>query len=196
MNEEQKIKQLVYMIGMQDDLPAYKELFLLLNKRLRQFAYGILKSKEEAEELVSDVFIKIWEKRKQLQAVESPRLYFYTITKNLAINRIRERKNFSEIDLNDWLLHGESVYFDPEKLMIAEEMRRQVRQAIDELPNRCRLIFKLVKDDGLRHKEVAELLQLSIKTIESQIAIALRRIANCMLFQINFPSLNTRVKKS
>ena len=63
-------------------------------------------------------------------------------------------------------------------------MFRQVKKAVNDLPPRCRLIFKLVKEDGLRYKEVAELLQLSVKTIEAQMAIALRRIGKCMHFEL------------
>jgi RNA polymerase sigma factor (sigma-70 family) len=77
-----------------------------------------------------------------------------------------------------------SIYFDPEKLMLTEEMMRQIKKAINDLPPRCRLIFKLIKEDGLKYREVAELLQLSVKTVEAQMAIALRRLAKCMHFDI------------
>ena len=76
-----------------------------------------------------------------------------------------------------------SIYFDPEQLMMTEEMMRQIRQAVNNLPPRCRLIFKLVKEDGLKYKEVAELLQLSIRTIEARMAIALRRIGNISIWK-------------
>jgi RNA polymerase sigma-70 factor (ECF subfamily) len=64
--------------------------------------------------------------------------------------------------------------------MMTEEMLRQIRNAVNDLPPRCRLIFKLIKEDGLKYKETAELLHLSVKTVEAQMAIALRRIAKCM----------------
>jgi|GEM_PF-2986826 len=102
MTENEQIKRLLTLIAVNNDQAAYKELFVLLYYRLKQFAFTILKSHEEAEELVSsheeaeelvsDVFIKIWEKRSQLTTVESPRLYLYTTTKNLAITRINKQK--------------------------------------------------------------------------------------------------------
>ena len=74
---------------------------------------------------------------------------------------------------------------------------RQIRQAVNSLPPRCRIIFKLVKEDGLKYKEVAELLQLSVKTIEAQMAIALRRLGKCMHLEINHLSAtNFNTKKS
>ncbi len=186
MTENEKIKRLLTAIELNDDKSAYKELFLLLHGRLKQFAYSILKSGEEAEELVSDVFIKIWQRKNQLSTIESPLLYFYTTAKNLALNRLKKQNNQRTINPDEWLVQLNSVYFEPEKLMMTAEMLRQLREAINDLPPRCRLIFKLVKEDGLKYKEVAELLHLSQKTIEAQMAIALRRLTKAMQLQTSF----------
>ena len=185
------------LISRHSDQAAYRDLFLLLHARLRQFAYSILKSGEEAEELVSDVFIRIWQKREQLGEIESPLLYVYATTKNLAINQLNKQKKQPNPTPDEWLVQVNSVYFNPEQLMMTEEMIRQVKKAINELPPRCRLIFKLIKEDGLRYREVAELLQLSVKTVEAQMAIALRRIGKCMHFglQTAIPSRQEPLKK-
>lgn len=185
MNENEQIRRLLSAIAFANDQAAYKELFVLLHSRLKQFAYSILKSQEEAEELVSDLFIKVWEKRNQLTTIESPLLYFYTTAKNLAFNRISKQKRQQTLPPEEWLVQLNSIYFDPEQLMMTEEMMRQIRQAINNLPPRCRVIFKLVKEDGLKYREVAELLQLSVKTIEAQMAIALRRLGKYMQLEIN-----------
>ena len=197
MLENEPIKRLLSAIAFTNDQAAYKELFLLLHGRLKQFAYSILKSQEEAEELVSDLFVKVWEKRDQLTTIDSPLLYFYATAKNLAFNRLSKQKRQQNIRPEEWLVQLNSIYFDPEQLMMTEEMMRQIRQAVNNLPPRCRLIFKLVKEDGLKYKEVAELLQLSIKTIEAQMAIALRRIGKYMHMEVNqlSPDANN-VKKS
>lgn len=184
MLENDQIKLLLSSITLNDDKAAYKQLFLLLHSRLKQFAYSILKSNEEAEELVSDLFIRIWEKRSQLSKIQSPLLYFYTSTKNLAFTRLGKIKKQQSLPVEEWLVQLNSIYFDPEQLMMTEDMLRQIKQAINELPPRCRIIFKLVKEDGLKYKEVAELLHLSVKTIEAQMAIALRRIGKCMHLDI------------
>ena len=184
MLENDDIKRLLTAIALNDDKAAYKELFILLHSRLKQFAYSILKSNEEAEELVSDLFIRIWEKRNQLSTIDSPVLYFYTSTRNLAFTRINRIKKQQSLPVEEWLVQMNSIYFDPERLMMTEEMMRQIKQAVNDLPPRCRIIFKLVKEDGLKYREVAELLHLSIKTIEAQMAIALRRIGKCMHLEI------------
>jgi RNA polymerase sigma-70 factor (family 1) len=184
MQENDDIKRLLTAISLHTDQAAYKELFVLLHSRLKQFAYSILKSNEEAEELVSDVFIRIWEKREQLTNIESPLLYFYTTVKNLSLNRLNKQKRQLGNPAEDWLVQLNSIYFDPEQLMMTEEMMRKIRQAVNDLPPRCRIIFKLIKEDGLKYKETAELLQLSVKTVEAQMAIALRRLGKCMHLEI------------
>lgn len=197
MLDNEVIKRLLSAIAFTNDQAAYKELFVLLHSRLKQFAYSILKSQEEAEELVSDLFIKVWQKRDQLTTIESPLLYFYTTAKNLAYNRLNKQKRQQNLQPEEWLVHLNSIYFDPEQLMMTEEMMRQIRQAVNSLPPRCRIIFKLVKEDGLKYKEVAELLQLSVKTIEAQMAIALRRLGKCMHLEISHLSANNlNTKKS
>lgn len=196
MAENENIKRLLSLIALNNDQVAYKELFILLHGRLKQFAYSILKSSEEAEELVSDVFVRIWEKRDQLTAIESPLLYFYTTAKNLALNRLNKQKRIQNQSPEEWLVQLNSIYFDPEQLMMTEEMVRQIRQAVNNLPPRCRLIFKLIKEDGLKYREVAELMQLSIKTIEAQMAIALRRLGKCMQLEIKSLSSSSQgIKK-
>lgn len=186
MPENNHIKRLLSAISLNDDQIAYKELFILLHSRLKKFAYSILKSGEEAEELVSDIFIGIWEKRDQLTKIDSPLLYFYTTAKNLSFNRIKKLKKQQTINLNpdDWFIQFQSIYFDPEQLMMTEEMIRQIKKAVNELPPRCKLIFMLVKEDGLKYREVAELLNLSVKTVEAQMAIALRRLGKCMHLEV------------
>lgn len=184
MHRNENIKRLLSAISLNADQAAYKELFILMHSRLKQFAYSILKSNEEAEELVSDVFIRIWEKRDQLTAIETPLLYFYTAVKNLALNRLSKQKKQVSQSPEEWLVQLNSIYFDPEQLMMTEEMIRKIRKAINELPPRCRIIFKLIKEDGLKYREAAELLQLSVKTVEAQMAIALRRLGKCMHLEI------------
>jgi len=189
MLEVDKIKQLLSAISLHNDQKAYKELFITLHSRLKQFAYSILKSNEEAEELVSDIFIGIWQKRNQLTSIESPLLYFYQAAKNMAYNRVSKMKK-QPIQTNEWFIQLQSIYFDPEKLLMTEEMLRRIRNAVNELPPRCKLIFKLVKEDGLKYREAADLLQVSIKTIEAQMAIALRRLGKCMQLEIKKPTQN------
>ncbi|MBP8114057.1 MAG: RNA polymerase sigma-70 factor [Chitinophagaceae bacterium] len=184
MTENDEIKRLLSAIAFQNDQAAYKELFIMLYSRLKQFGYAILKSNEEAEELVSDIFIKVWEKKEKLTTIESPLLYFYTTAKNLAFNRLQKQKRLQSLKPEEWLMQVNSIYLNPEELMMTAEMLNKIKRAVNDLPPRCKLIFKLVKEDGLKYREVAELLQLSVKTVEAQMAIALRRLGKCMHIEL------------
>ncbi|MBL7761530.1 MAG: sigma-70 family RNA polymerase sigma factor [Sediminibacterium sp.] len=192
MPDNDHIKRLLYSIALDNDQVAYRELFILLHQPLRQFAYSILKSGEEAEELVSDIFLRIWQKKEELTEIDAPLLYFYTTAKNMAINRLTKQKRQAALEAKGWLVQMNQTSHDPEQIMMTEEMLQQIRKTIHELPDRCKLIYKLVKEDGLKQKEAADLLQLSVKTIEAQLAIALRRIARCMPMEIR-NTIRTRI---
>jgi RNA polymerase sigma-70 factor (ECF subfamily) len=184
MTETEHIQQLLLDVALQNSQSAYRQLFIRLHKPLLRFAYGILKSNDDAEEVVSDVFMNLWQKRQELAAIESPLLYIYTAVKNRAFNVLTKQKRQEAIDAAEWLVPLNSVSFNPEQLMISQETLLRIRKAIDELPARCRLIFILIKEDGLRYREVADLLHISIKTVEAQMAIAMRRMAQCMQLQL------------
>lgn len=184
MTETEHIQQLLHEVALQNSQSSYRQLFIRLHKPLLRFAYGILKSNDDAEEVVSDVFMNIWQKRQELTVIESPLLYIYTAVKNRALNVLTKQKRQEAADAGQWLVPLNSVSFNPEQLMISQETVLRIRKAIDELPARCRLIFLLIKEDGLRYREVAELLNISIKTVEAQMAIAMRRMAQCMQLQL------------
>lgn len=196
MPENDKIKRLLSEIAVHDDQSAYKELFLMMHGRLSSFATSILKSKYDAEEVVSDVFMRIWEKRVQLAQVESPLFYLFTAVKNQSINRLNSDKKNRQISPEHWMVQLNSVYFNPEKLMMTAEMLKYINNTINTLPPKCRMVFKLIKEDGLRYKEVAELLGISVKTVEAQMAIALRRIGKCMQLEVKEEVKTIPEKKS
>jgi len=177
---QEALKRLIAL----DDGQAYKELFVLYYPRLLQFSYSFTHCKESAEEIVSDVFLKIWLRRKSLPEVENLHLYLYVSTKNLSLNCVLKQKRIKTFSLEEVKVEFNSIYFNPEQLYITSEMFKRIQFAVGQLPPKCQLIFKLVKEDGLKYKQVAELLNLSVKTIESQMAIAIRKISLCLQFDI------------
>lgn len=179
-----EIDCLVDKIVLEDDQLAYKALFKSYYDRLFQFAYSITRSKQMAEEVVSDVFVKIWLKRKSLADVSNKHLYLYISTKNQAINYLNKSKKTDTFSLDECVVEFQSIYLDPEQLLITAEMLKRIHYAINQLPPKCQLIFKLIKEDSLQYKEVAELLGLSIKTIENQMALALRKLEHSIGFDI------------
>jgi RNA polymerase sigma-70 factor (ECF subfamily) len=174
--------KLISRIALYDDTAAYKELFLLYHSKLVHFSSFITGTRESAEEVVSDVFLRFWKNRHTLTRVENFHLYAYIATKNQSLNYLEKIKREKVFSLDDVVVEFKSIYYDPEQLMITAEMYHRIRKAVDLLPPRCQLIFKLIKEDGLMYREVAELLDLSLKTIENQMTIALKKIGQSIAF--------------
>jgi RNA polymerase sigma-70 factor (ECF subfamily) len=178
------IRDLQVRIARFDDQQAYKELFTSLYSYLFQFAKTLVKAKEPAEEIISDVFIKVWEKRKDLEKIENLKLYLYVSTRNIAYNYLDKQKRSATNALDNVQAEFTSVYFDPEQLLITADMLTRIQKAIDQLPPKCKVIFKLAKEDGLKYREVAEILNISVKTVENQLAIAVQKIGSAVSFDI------------
>lgn len=180
----ERIAFLQMRIAQFEDQTAYKELYLSLYKGLYDFAWSFVKSKQLSEEIVSDVFIRVWQKRKTLESIENFKVYLYVATKNISLNYLGSRKTLAYSDIQDFRAELISTYPDPEQLLITSEMMTLINNAIARLPSRCRLIFRLVKEDKMKCREVADIMQISIKTVENQIAIAVRKIGNAIRFDI------------
>ena len=162
---------------------AYKELFVAFYNPLLRFAITLVKSREQAEEVVSDVFINVWEKRKRIDSISNLKVYLFIAVKNTSLNYLsRQNKNLTD-SVDETSAEFKSIYFDPEQLMVTAEMVARIKAAIEELPPKCKLIFKLVKEEELKYRDVAEILNISVKTVESQLAIALKKIGNSIQFR-------------
>lgn len=172
-----EIKELQRRLSMYDDESAYKDLFITFSKPLQQFAFSFIKSKELAEEIVSDVFIKIWQKRNELEFIGNLKVYLYVSIKNTALTYLLKQHRRVAISIDELDVELESFARTPEEILLSGELIRKIEEVIFNLPPRCKIIFKLIKEDGLRYKEVAEILNISVKTIDNQLAIALRKIS-------------------
>lgn len=174
------LQELVGRIALNDDAGAYKKLFLHYHPKLLSFSVSITHSRESSEEAVSDVFVAVWTLRKTLLRITNLRLYLYISTKNTSLNYLARQRRTQAFSLDDVKTEFTSLAYDPEQLLITAEMFRRMAAAVHALPPRCRLVFKLVKEDNLRYREVAELLQLSVKTVEAQMAIAVRKLGEAV----------------
>jgi RNA polymerase sigma-19 factor, ECF subfamily len=168
---------LIQQLAAAGDQEAYKKIYYHYFKRLCLFAQAIVKVQEAAEEIAEDVFIKIWQQKEKLAEIRSLRVYLYTAIKNRALNYLssKARANLTEpFDHINIELTRTTV--TPEQIMISDEMLGKVQQAVESLPPRCKMIFKLIREDGLRYKEVSDILNISVHTIDIQMAIAIKKI--------------------
>jgi RNA polymerase sigma-70 factor (family 1) len=160
------------------------ELYNVFSKRLHHFARVITRSPEVAEEIVEDVFVKLWSNRHRINEVENLTVYLYVAVKNRSLNAISQKAtDLIKAPFDDLDIEAGQMVSDPYNLLVTAEMMKRMQQAVDNLPPRCKMIFKLVREDGLKHREVAEILNISINTVDVQMAIAIKKI--CAELQIN-----------
>lgn len=177
LREADQIRQLQEKIALYEDMKAYEELYGLLAEGLQRFCVAFVKSQETAEEIVSDVFIKLWLIRHRLTEIDNLKVYLYTIARNFSYNYLTRHYKKVVLSLDDTDPEVLITIEDPESLCISADVIAKIRQAIGQLPPQCRMIFQLVREEGMRYKEVAEVLHVSVLTVRNQVAIATRKIA-------------------
>jgi len=170
------IRTLQQKIGLYEDMKAYESLYMLLSPRLRNFCFSLVKSNEAAEEIVSDVFIKLWQIKNKLPDIENLKVYRYTIAKNFCLNYIARHFKNPVIRLDEMDIEPVVQLGNPEDLCISADAVRKIKQCIKELPPQCRIIFQLVKEDGMSYREAAEVLNISVLTVRNQVFIATRKV--------------------
>ncbi len=175
MRNDSRVKSLFYDVCSTGNMQSYDLLYELLCGKLIHFSASITGSFHLAEEVVSDVFIMLWQKRQQLGNVREPLVYLYVCTRNLSLNSLSRRKK--HIDYESLDRDALAIAPDVEDRLISTEVSQLIEKAIRELPARCQLIFRLVKMDGLSYKQVAELLEISTKTVDAQLAIAIKKLS-------------------
>lgn len=180
MNDQDHIKMLQHQLSLNEDMKAYKALYDLLFTQLKKFSFSFVKSNEAAEEIISDVFIKLWQMRGRLMDVENLTVYLYTIAKNFSLNYITKNYKNPVVSLDKIDLETTITLNNPEELCISTDQLKAIQQIIRQLPPQCRLIFQMVREDELRYKEVAEILHISVLTVRNQVAIATRKMAEAL----------------
>ena len=158
------------------DTRAFRQIFDALFSNLKKFSFSFVHSKEAATEIVDELFVQLWIKRTDIMKINDLRVYLYTATKNASLNYISKKAKQIEVEPYENLIVQMTDLVSPEQLMITKEILQKIKEAVDSLPPRCKLIFKFVREDGLSYSEVAEILGLSIKTIDAQMVIAVARI--------------------
>lgn len=175
---------------------ALRQAYHHFYKKLLQFAFVLTKNKEVAEELVEDVFIKFWKNRQNATSVRNLKVYLYRATKNTCLNYLSSKANENITKPFDAINIELPDSVCPDQLLIYQETYAKIKSAIETLPPRCKMIFKLIREDGLKYKEAAEILNLSPNTIDAQMTIAIRRIAFQMREELHKLPGNSKKNKS
>lgn len=191
MDQLAAISELQLRIALYEDMKAYKRLYELLSDGLCRFSFSMVRSAEVAEEIVSDVFIKLWQMRSRLSEIDNLRVYLYTIARNCSLNYLSRNADSRVIGLENLdagdLVEGNS----PADMCISADLANQMRRIVQQLPPQCRIIFQLVREQGLRYKEVAAILEISPFTVRNQMAIAIQKIGEAPLLKEILSTLGT-----
>ncbi|PKP50476.1 MAG: hypothetical protein CVT94_01520 [Bacteroidetes bacterium HGW-Bacteroidetes-11] len=173
MKEESDDKPLVSRLK-RGDKKAFEEIFRKYREKVYYFAIRYYNSPEDAENVVQDVFIKIWDERAGLKEELSLNNYIYTITKNHLFNI--QRKKINEKAYREYITGHLTQSTNLENELIYADLKEKIDKVIDELPAQRRKVFQLGNIEGFSNKEVAALLSLSVRTIEVHKSLAIKTV--------------------
>jgi RNA polymerase sigma-70 factor, ECF subfamily len=155
------------------DETAFEQVFKTYFKSLHAYAFTITRDEAAAEEVVQQIFVKLWERSKTLSIAGSIEAYLYRAVYNESLNYLKHRK--VEAEYQRYFAHtmrNESA--STGKSVSMRELENKLRTALNELPEQCRTVFQLSRFEELRYREIASRLGISVKTVENQMGKALK----------------------
>lgn len=167
-------------IAEHDSQKAFKSLYHYYFERLLRFVFLYIPLIAEAEEIVSDIFISLWNGRKKLLEINNFDAYLYGMARYKAISHLRSRTenkiSIQEVSIDLFT----STETTPEDDLISQEKITQLNNAINALPYKCKMAFKMVREDKMKYKDVAIVLDISVKTVEAHLATATRKLREAL----------------
>ena len=154
------------------DRDAFERYFRTHFEALVNFALGYLNDRDTAVDVVQEVFINFWNKRESISEDQNVKSYLFTSVKHRCLNYIRDHKKFRSRFL-DVELELEVPVDAPDKLE-QDEVAGKIEEALNKLPEKCRQVFELSRFEELKYREIAERMNISVKTVEAQMSKALR----------------------
>ncbi|MBT1687445.1 RNA polymerase sigma-70 factor [Dawidia soli] len=155
------------------DTTAFEMLFRTYYQSLCNYAYTFIQDRDEAEEVVQSTFLSVWEKREALEIHTAVKPYLYAMVRNACLNLLKHEK-IKQRHVEGELAVAERSVESVSRTVMASELEVRICEAMEQLPEQCRLIFKLSRFEELKYAEIADQLGLSIKTVENQMGKALR----------------------
>ena len=154
------------------DEKAFQFLFRKYYSAMCHFANQFLADHEVAEEIVQEMFVKLWEKRSVLNIETSVKHYLFRSVRNHCLNHIQHEKIKKQYA--NKVLESAAQEIDPDDFFLEVDLIKRIEKSIESLPPKRREIFRLSREQGMKYKEIAETLDISVKTVEAQMGLALK----------------------
>lgn len=165
------------------DTVDFSEIYSKYYFKLVRFATDFVVLKEDAENIIQDVFVNLWERRDSLVNIENMNAYVFRLAKNKCLDYLKHRiiqekyvANAQSIHEQEFSLKLQSLESFDIDVASEDNLEKIITNAIDSLPNKCREIFLLSRYEGLKYREISERLGLSVNTVETQMGIALKKL--------------------
>lgn len=160
---------------------SFTQLYSVYFARMIRFSQTYIINEEDSENIVQDIFLYLWEHPEAFHAINNPDAFLFTLVKNRCLNHIKQSLNnrkqpLENIEKQELEMNLYSLQQFDEMAMSPAEIDSLLNEAINKLPERCREIFFLSRMEGLKHKEIANRLNISSSTVENQIVIALQKL--------------------
>lgn len=177
---EQEVRRYLRQMKDEDSQQGFRNFYDLTYDRLFRIAYYYVKNEEWAQEIVLDVFMRLWEQRNTLPEVQSIEDYCFILTKNASLNYLEKESRHTTLS-TDYLPEPTVQADSPEDTLISEELFARYVKALDRLPERCREVFIRIREEKQSYAQVAEELDISVKTVDAQLQKALTRLKEMLL---------------
>jgi RNA polymerase sigma-70 factor (ECF subfamily) len=165
-------EQMALLLSKRDEA-AFEQVFKTHYKRLHAYAFTMLKDEDDAEEMVQQVFFKLWERSEHLSFSGPIAAYLYRAVHNESLNFLKHQKVKTGHQLHvAYSMKNKSEQAHPR--MIGKELENKFREALNELPEQCRTVFQLSRFEDMKYKDIADKLDISVKTVENHMGKALK----------------------
>lgn len=177
---ESEVRKLLRRMKELDSQTAFRQFYDMTYDRLFRIAYYFVKQQEWSQEIVLDVFLKLWQQRATLPDIRNIEDYCFILTKNTSLNYL-EKESRRATTTSDSLPEPEAQSYSPEDTLISEELFALYVKALDRLPERCREVFIRIREEHQSYAQVAEALNISTKTVDAQLQKAVSRLKAIIL---------------
>lgn len=188
LDEKPYTEKSLMKLAADGDAAAFTKLFYLYKDRLYSFSLRLTSSPELAQDMVQDIFLKIWRDKGHLDKLENFGSFIFKMAQNQAINALKRMAN-QTIILAKIQQHGEACDRATEENIEFNEVNHLLNEVVEKLPAQQHLVFKLSREQGLKNDEIAHLLKISPNTVKNHLVIALRTVREFLRSNLNIESL-------